>query len=556
MPSAYKPPVQIDLAGTLGDQFTTNNNLGGMVEGPWLAGGILYMVLMTEPSSAPGYEAPCDVWTSTDGGQTWTSRDHAHAPLGTVMSCCFDGANTISVCISPQTPTPSTTPVGYSVITFDCLTNTWGILSGASPILNAAINGPLLIIPLLSGSLMVITLDPAGVGRGTITGIIFSLGAWGVPFAVDTNAVAALAGFGNNGPSDAPFFVLDATGNVHLFFAFFDAVSNPVTGFDIHLFYQHIAPSGTLGSFFEFPGVGTVLDQHGTKGIPTIVGSNLVFPVQTIVGAVTGRPGVYIGSPLSAPGWTLFPDIDPTHAGALSSDAFSFTNAASTIGGVVQIVNIWNQGGSAADYSLVRVSSTLDFVTWIFSTVTTFDAITDGPPFFPNQPGFSTPLLTQPLVTAFGLGLTSIDPTQSQFVRWFLATLSLTLSISCGSPPSGNVGTFYSHLFPVTGDVPPDVFTITVGALPTGLSLNSATGLVSGVPAIAGIFPFTITVTDSTAAVASIPCSITISSGPPPPPPPGTAQIKITFRGIKRTKCEPVEPLATLPPVPHVKRAM
>ncbi len=32
--------------------------------------------------------------------------------------------------------------------------------------------------------------------------------------------------------------------------------------------------------------------------------------------------------------------------------------------------------------------------------------------------------------------------------------------------------------------------------------------------------------------------------------------IKITFRGVKRFECKPDEPLAVLPPVPHVKRAM
>jgi hypothetical protein len=556
MPSAYKSPVQIDLAGTFGDQFTVNNNLAGMVVGPWLINGVLYLVLMTEPSDLDGYQAPCDVWTSADGGQTWASLDHAHAPVGTAMSCCFDGLQTISICISPPTPTPKTTPVGYGIVTFNCLTNTWGSLSGASPILNAAINGPFLIIPLLSGALMVITVDPAGPGRGTLTGIIFTAGAWGIPFAVDTKAVAALSGFGNNGPSDAPFFVVDATGNVHLFFAYFDTVFNPVTGFDLHLFYQQISPTGILGSFFEFPGVGTALKENVTDGVPIIAGNKLVFPIQTIVAGGNVRPGVYIGSPLTAPAWTLFPDIDPAQPGSLSTESTAFTNSASLIGGVAQIVNIWNQGG-ALEYTLVRVSSTTDFLTWVFSTVTTYNANVDGPPFFPVQPGLGTRLLTQPLVTPFGLAVTSIDPTQSSFVRWFLPALAGPgIGITCDSPPAGNIGTFYSHLFPVTGDVPPDVFAITAGSLPPGLSLNTGTGLVSGIPISAGVFPFTIQVTDSTAASASIPCSITISGSPPPPPVGGF--IRITFRGVKRTKCDPAgQQVSELPPVPpHVKRAM
>ena len=134
---------------------------------------------------------------------------------------------------------------------------------------------------------------------------------------------------------------------------------------------------------------------------------------------------------------------------------------------------------------------------------------------------------------------------------------AVALGISCNTPPTGFVFTFYSHVFPVSGDVPPDVFTIMAGALPTGLSLGIHTGEVFGIPILAGIYSFTIQVTDSTSATAQIACSITISSGVPPSPPfPSGAAIKITFRGVKRTRCEPVEPLAVLPPVPHVKRAM
>ena len=38
--------------------------------------------------------------------------------------------------------------------------------------------------------------------------------------------------------------------------------------------------------------------------------------------------------------------------------------------------------------------------------------------------------------------------------------------------------------------------------------------------------------------------------------PPVTPAIKITFRGVKRTTCDPEQPVSQLPPVPHVKRAM
>jgi hypothetical protein len=310
-----------------------------------------------------------------------------------------------------------------------------------------------------------------------------------------------------------------------------------------HLFYQLVSPSGTLLSFFEFPGVGTALTQF--FGIPSIVGQNLVFPVQT----TGGRPGVYIGTPLSNPAWTLFPDIDPSHLGSLASQS----NAASTIGGVVEVVTIWPSGGYID--GLIRVSSTTDFLTWVFTSVQTYNLATDGPA--PFQLGGAQRIF-KPLITPQGLSITAFDLGHIGFVRFWLESLSApTIGILCGSPPPGSVGTFYSHLFPVTGDTPPDVFAITAGFLPTGLGLNTATGLVSGLPLAAGVFGFTIQVTDSTAAVASVPCSITITSGPPPPPP-GQGFVKITFRGVKRTRCDPAgQQVSELPPVPpHVKRAM
>jgi hypothetical protein len=84
--------------------------------------------------------------------------------------------------------------------------------------------------------------------------------------------------------------------------------------------------------------------------------------------------------------------------------------------------------------------------------------------------------------------------------------------------------------------------------LPPGLSLNAATGVVSGVPTANGTFPFTIQVTDSVFSVASVACSITIGGG----------QIRITLRGVKvRTKCGGDEPgIAEVPQISKVDRAL
>jgi uncharacterized protein (TIGR03118 family) len=79
------------------------------------------------------------------------------------------------------------------------------------------------------------------------------------------------------------------------------------------------------------------------------------------------------------------------------------------------------------------------------------------------------------------------------------ATVALTTPSSL---PAGTIGTAYTQTLAVTGGTAPySSFTITNGALPPGLSLDSKTGTISGTPVgIGGTFSFTLSVKDSTGA--------------------------------------------------------
>lgn len=73
-------------------------------------------------------------------------------------------------------------------------------------------------------------------------------------------------------------------------------------------------------------------------------------------------------------------------------------------------------------------------------------------------------------------------------------------TITSPSPlPIGTEFTAYSYtLACTTGGGAPYTWTITVGVLPTGLSLNSSTGIISGNPVVSGALgPFTVRVSDS-----------------------------------------------------------
>jgi len=101
------------------------------------------------------------------------------------------------------------------------------------------------------------------------------------------------------------------------------------------------------------------------------------------------------------------------------------------------------------------------------------------------------------------------------------ATKSLSITINAGSLtitttilPDGYVGTAYSQTLTATGGKTPYTWSITAGTLPSGLSLNASSGVISGVPTDAGSSAFTVRVTDNNSATASKSLTIVIYTNP------------------------------------------
>jgi hypothetical protein len=97
-------------------------------------------------------------------------------------------------------------------------------------------------------------------------------------------------------------------------------------------------------------------------------------------------------------------------------------------------------------------------------------------------------------------------------------TINPALSITQTSPmTSGTVGTAYNQsVLNNGGGIPPLTWTITAGALPTGLIIGPSTGAITGTPTVTGTFNFTVQAADSGTPqqIASKALSISIATAP------------------------------------------
>lgn len=116
--------------------------------------------------------------------------------------------------------------------------------------------------------------------------------------------------------------------------------------------------------------------------------------------------------------------------------------------------------------------------------------------------------VTQSALTLITGGPNSTRITQSALL---LITGGPMPVVICNNPPSGNVGMPYAHSFLASSGTAPYVFSISAGALPTGLSMD-ALGNVTGTPSAAGQYIFTVQIVDSTPRTATVQCSIQIAA--------------------------------------------
>ncbi|MEU4472490.1 fibronectin type III domain-containing protein [Micromonospora sp. NPDC023888] len=114
-------------------------------------------------------------------------------------------------------------------------------------------------------------------------------------------------------------------------------------------------------------------------------------------------------------------------------------------------------------------------------------------------------------------------------------------SLTFPPPPPGEANVVYSDQLTVTGGTGPFTWSISAGALPPGLSLNTGTGLLSGIPSAAGSFGFTVRIVDSFGQSDTRPATLVIRQ---------TATLTLTSSTTTVSFGTPVTFTATAGPAP------
>lgn len=110
-----------------------------------------------------------------------------------------------------------------------------------------------------------------------------------------------------------------------------------------------------------------------------------------------------------------------------------------------------------------------------------------------------------------------IDAAQAATSRVFILTIDAPLTITTnGVLPGGSAGSAYSQTLAGSGGTPPYTWSVSSGTLPSGLSLNASTGVLSGSLSATGTFTFTVQVADSNHATASRQFAIMIAPSAQP----------------------------------------
>jgi hypothetical protein len=112
------------------------------------------------------------------------------------------------------------------------------------------------------------------------------------------------------------------------------------------------------------------------------------------------------------------------------------------------------------------------------------------------------------------------------------------VALACTLPANAQVGIAYNGSCLASGGTAPYTYSISSGSLPNGLSINSSTGAITGIPTAPGGNAFTVSVSTSNSQTASEVITYFIVYAPSPQS--GTVTVTATSGGIVNSVSIPV----------------
>ena len=496
-------------AGSLPPGLTLSGS-GGLLSGtPTTAGSYSFTVKVTDstglsdtepvtltiiPGPSLNFPAPPSGWTHTVYLDTLTESGGTSPFAWTVSS----GSLPAGISLSPDgnlsgTPTATGT-YSFTVKVTDA--NSQTATQATSLTVNAGVSTTFTAPP--SGEIHTAYSDTLTASGGTAP-YTWSVNTGTLPAGITLTSAGVLAGTPtNSGSFSFSVNVIDQNGGIATTSITLVIAAGPVLNFAA-------PPSGEVGAAYSY----TLIASGGTGPYAwSVIGGSLPGGI-----TLNASTGVLSGTPTAA-GTSSF-TVKVTDA---NSQTATQATSLTIVSGPVLSFPAPPSGEVGAAYSdTLTASGGTGPYAWSVSSGTLPAGISLG----------SASGVLSGTPTAAGTSSFTVKVTDAGGQTATQAT-SLTIiagpSLSFPAPPSGEVGVSYSNTLTASGGTGPYAWSVSSGTLPAGISLGSASGVLSGTPTAAGTSSFTVKVTDAAGQTATQATSLTIIAGPSlsfPAPPAG-----------------------------------